>query len=81
MLASEAKRILAEFPIGQSASLKALNPPIATVNRKAKLGETLSPKESERLVGFGRLLGQLEAMVHDSGDPTAFAQMQNSAYA
>ncbi len=72
VLASEAKRILAELPIGQSTSLKALNLSTATVNRKAKLGETLSPEESERLVGFARLLGQLEAMVQDSGDHADF---------
>ncbi len=70
--AAEAKRIFADLHIGQSAGFKALNLSTATVNRKAKHGETLSPEESERLVGFARLVGQLEAMVQDSGDPTDF---------
>ena len=72
ILASEAKRIFAELPIGQGAGFKALNLSTATVNKKAKLGETLSPEESERIVGFAKLVGQLEAMIQDSGDPANF---------
>ncbi len=67
VLASDAKRMLAELAMGQGAVFKALNLPTATVNRKAKDGETLSPEESERIVGFARLVGQLEAMIQDSG--------------
>jgi putative toxin-antitoxin system antitoxin component (TIGR02293 family) len=70
--ASEAKRIFTELPIGQGAGFKALNLSTATVNKKAKHGDTLSPEESERVVGFAKLVGQLEAMVQDSGDPTNF---------
>ncbi len=72
VLASEAKRMFADLPIGQGAGLKALNLSTATVNKKAKLGDTLSPEESERIAGFARLVGQLEAMVQDSGDPANF---------
>ena len=70
--AAEAKRIFADLPIGQGAGLTALNLSIATVNKKAKLGEMLSPEESERVVGFARLVGQLEAMIEESGDPASF---------
>lgn len=70
--ASEAKRMFADLPIGQGAGFKALNFSIATVNKKAKHGETLSPEESERIVGFARLVGQLEAMLQDSGAPADF---------
>ncbi len=70
--ASEAKRMFAELPIGQGAGFKALNLSTATVNKKAKHGTTLSPEESERVVGFAKLVGQLEAMIQDSGDPTNF---------
>lgn len=72
VLASEAKRMFADLPIGQGVGLKALNLSTATVNKKAKHGDTLSPEESERIVGFARLVGQLEAMVQDSGDPANF---------
>ena len=70
--ASEAKRLFAELSIGQGAGFKALNLSTATVNKKAKHGGTLSPEESERIVGFAKLLGQLEAMVQDGGNPTGF---------
>jgi putative toxin-antitoxin system antitoxin component (TIGR02293 family) len=70
--ASEAKRMVAGLPIGQGAGFRALNLSIATVNKKAKQGGTLSPEESERIVGFAKLVGQLEAMLQDSGDPTNF---------
>ena len=70
--ASEAKRLFAELPIGQGAGFKALNLSPATVNRKAKLGQALSPEEGERIVGFAKLVGQLEAMIQDSGDPAGF---------
>jgi putative toxin-antitoxin system antitoxin component (TIGR02293 family) len=72
ILASEVKRIFADLSIGQGAGLKALNLSTATVNKKAKQGDTLSPEESERVVGFAKLVGQLEAMIQDSGDPTNF---------
>ncbi len=70
--AAEAKRLFADLPIGQGVGFKALNLPIATVNRKAKQGDTLSREESERVVGFAKLVGQLEAMIQESGDPTGF---------
>jgi putative toxin-antitoxin system antitoxin component (TIGR02293 family) len=70
--ASEAKRIFAELAIGQGVGFKALNLSTATVNKKAKQGDTLSPEESERIVGFAKLVGQLEAMIQDSGEPSNF---------
>ncbi len=70
--AAEAKRIFAELSISQGAGFKALNLSTATVNKKAKHGDTLSPEESERIVGFAKLVGQVEAMIQDSGDPNDF---------
>lgn len=70
--AVEAKRILSDLAIGQGAALKALNLSPATVNKKAKQDKTLSPEDSERVIGMARLVGQLEAMVEESGDPTGF---------
>jgi putative toxin-antitoxin system antitoxin component (TIGR02293 family) len=64
--------MFADLPIAQGAAFKALNLSTATVNKKAKHGETLSPEESKRVVGFAKLMGQLEAMIQDSGDPTNF---------
>jgi putative toxin-antitoxin system antitoxin component (TIGR02293 family) len=52
--------------------LEALDLPIATFNRKVKANERLSKAESERVVGFARLVGQFEAMIEEAGDPRGF---------
>ena len=70
--AREAKLMLAELAIGQGAALKALNLSQATVNKKAKQDQTLSPGESERVVGFAKLVGQLAEIVQESGNPEGF---------
>jgi putative toxin-antitoxin system antitoxin component (TIGR02293 family) len=70
--ATEAKRIFADLAIGQGAALKALRLSPATVNKKAKQDQTLSPGESERVIGIAKLVGQLEAMIQESGDPAGF---------
>ncbi len=70
--ATEAKRLFGDLLIGQGVGFKALNLSAATVNKKAKQGGVLSPEESERVVGFAKLVGQLEAMIQDSGDPAGF---------
>lgn len=46
--------------------------PRTTANRKANSGETLSPTESEGVLGVARLVGQVATMVAESGDPTGF---------
>lgn len=70
--ASEAKRLLADLGVEQGAGLKALNLSTATVNKKAKQGQTLSPAESERVIGCAKLVGQVEAMVRESGEIEGF---------
>lgn len=70
--ASEAKNVIAELAMAQGAALKALNLPQATVNKKAKHGQKLSPDESERVIGLARLVGQLQAIVQESGDAQGF---------
>ena len=70
--ATEAKRIIGELAIGQGAVLKALKLSPATVNKKAKQDRTLSPGESERVIGFAKLVGQLQAVIQESGNPEGF---------
>jgi putative toxin-antitoxin system antitoxin component (TIGR02293 family) len=72
VLATDAKRIFTALAIGQGAALQALNLAPATVNKKAKQDQTLSPGESERVIGFAKLVGQLESMVRESGDSEGF---------
>lgn len=70
--ATEAKALLEIEPLGRTAALHALDLPVATFNRKVKAGGTLSQAESERVIGFARLVGQVEAMVEEAGGPQAF---------
>jgi putative toxin-antitoxin system antitoxin component (TIGR02293 family) len=70
--ATDAKHVIADLSIAQGTALKALNLSQATVNKKAKQGRTLSPDESERVIGLARLVGQLEAIVQESGNAQAF---------
>lgn len=70
--AVEAKRIIHNLAIGQGTTLKALNISQATVNKKAKQDQTLAPDESERVIGFAKLLGQVEAIIQESGNPEGF---------
>lgn len=70
--ATEAKRIFADLAIGQGAALKALRLSPATINKKAKQDQILSPGESERVIGVVKLVGQLEMMIRESGNPEGF---------
>lgn len=44
----------------------------ATANRKVKEDQVLSQDESERALGIARLVGQVEKMVAESGEPQGF---------
>ncbi len=44
----------------------------ATVDRKARENKSLSADESSRLLGMARLVGQVQAMVDESGNPDGF---------
>ncbi len=70
--ARDAKVILNQLRVPQGEALTALHIPVATVNRKAKTNAHLSPAESERVLGVGRLLGQLQTMVQESGNLDGF---------
>ena len=70
--ARDAKLILGQLRIPQGEALSALHIPVATVNRKAKTNAPLSPAEGERVLGLGRLLGQVQTMVRESGDAERF---------
>jgi len=70
--ASKAKRMITDLRFDQGVLLGALNLKTATVNRKAARNESLSPEESERVIGLAKLVGQIEAMVEESGEPAGF---------
>jgi putative toxin-antitoxin system antitoxin component (TIGR02293 family) len=70
--ACDAKIILGQLRVPQGEALTALHIPVATMNRKAKTNAALSRAEGERVLGVGRLLGQLQTMVRESGNPEGF---------
>jgi putative toxin-antitoxin system antitoxin component (TIGR02293 family) len=44
----------------------------ATVDRKARGNKALSSDESSKVLGMARLVGQVQAMVEESGNPAGF---------
>lgn len=68
-----AKRLAVDLSVEQQALFSALNISTATVNRKAARREALALNEGERVVGVAKLLGQLQAMLEESGDPKGFS--------
>lgn len=74
--AGDAKQMISDLHFDQQALLGALNLKTATVNRKAARDEALSTEESERVLGIASLVGQLQAIVEESGDPDGFDATQ-----
>lgn len=70
--ASAAKVIMTYISGSKSEALRAVDISQATMNRWLKAHAKLPPAESERILGVGRLVGQVEAMVEESGDPKGF---------
>jgi putative toxin-antitoxin system antitoxin component (TIGR02293 family) len=61
--ASVAKRIVADLGMPAALAYDALNVPISTINRKARMGAVLRSGEAERFLGLAKLVGQVEFMV------------------
>lgn len=70
--AKTAKQLATRFHLDQQTIFDALNLKTATVNRKAVEGQSLSLEDSERVIGLARLIGQLEAMIEESGHADGF---------
>lgn len=51
---------------------RALGVPPSTLRRKAKNREALPADQGERVLGLQRIVGQVQTMVEQSGDPTSF---------
>lgn len=61
-----------DMQIGSVRLLETLGLPRSTITRKAKLKANLNTTESERVLGMMRLVGQVEQMVAESGNPQGF---------
>lgn len=72
-LSAEHVGALAEvMAISKETLINTLRLSRATVNRKARGAQALSQDETERVLGVESLIGQVETMVIESGDPTGF---------
>ncbi len=72
ILASDAKIVIGYVSENQGEALRALDIAPATLNRKIKGRERLAAAESERVLGVAKLLGQVQAMVEEAGEPDGF---------
>jgi putative toxin-antitoxin system antitoxin component (TIGR02293 family) len=70
--ASDFKKLISRMDAPQGTIAKVLRIPVATVNRKATRGEALDIDDSERVVNMAALIGQVQLMVEQSGDPAGF---------
>jgi len=65
-----------EMAMPKDRLLPALGLSAATVNRRASADQPLSSEDSERVLGMARLVGQVQAMVNQSGNPEGFNAAQ-----
>ena len=70
--ASDANIIITYISGSKNEALRAVDISHATMNRWVKAHAKLPPAESERILGVGRLVGQIQAMVEESGNPKGF---------
>ncbi len=70
--AIDAKGILGDLAMPSGRIYGALRIPVSTLNRKAKSAMRLSTDEGERIIGLAKLVGQVQAMVEESGNPKDF---------
>lgn len=70
--AVEVKDMVRLMDIPQDRIFKFMRLSTATINRKASRDEALSSDDSERVIGMSNLIGQVQAMVEQSGNPEGF---------
>jgi len=69
--AADFKLFVSRLDIQQEKIFLMLDIATATVNRKASRNEALSQEDSEKVVGMAKLIGQVETLLEESGDPEA----------
>jgi putative toxin-antitoxin system antitoxin component (TIGR02293 family) len=70
--ARDVGRLAATMRIAKESLSESLGIARATINRKERDQKALSPDESERVLGVKALIGQVQAMVEESGNPEGF---------
>jgi uncharacterized protein (DUF2384 family) len=84
VLATDAKRLIADLSIGQGAMPRALSLSRAYVDGKAKQSQDMHPKKSERVIAFARLMHPIDLMDSREGQALVLAKLsrlQSGAYA
>lgn len=61
-----------EMDISKERLYETLRLPRSSVDRKIRNNDALSPEQSERVIGLERLIGQVQVMVEQSGNPKGF---------
>lgn len=72
VLAGEVVKLAKTIGRPKERLFKVLGLPRATVDRKMRANQRLSVEQGERVVGFSKLVGQVQVMVEQSGDPRGF---------
>jgi putative toxin-antitoxin system antitoxin component (TIGR02293 family) len=72
MPASDVAAIVERLAIPRERLFETLGLARATVDRKVRENKRLSSDETSRVLGVVRLIGQVQAMVQESGDPEGF---------
>ncbi|HZW12528.1 MAG TPA: antitoxin Xre/MbcA/ParS toxin-binding domain-containing protein [Noviherbaspirillum sp.] len=70
--AAEVRDLVRKMDVSQDKIYRFLRLSPATVNRKVQAKGRLSTDDSERVVGMSQLIGQVETMVAQSGNPEGF---------
>ena len=70
--ATDVRALIQRMNLSQDRFFRILRLSPATVNRKAQSNARLSIGDSERVIGVAQLIGQVEAMVAESGEPDQF---------
>lgn len=70
--AVEVRDLVRKMDVSQDKIYRFLRLSPATVNRKVQAKGRLSTDDSERVVGMSQLIGQVETMVAQSGNPEGF---------
>jgi putative toxin-antitoxin system antitoxin component (TIGR02293 family) len=69
--AADFKTFVSLLDMPQERVLMMLDIATATLNRRASRNESLSREDSEKVLGMAKLIGQVETMLEESGDPVA----------
>lgn len=67
-----AKRILADLHMPYAQAGWLVHVPVSTLNKKVKNEEVFGTDASERFLGLAKLIGQVQAMVEESGETEGF---------